>query len=74
MAVQFYKPGAKNPTGQIAYRGQYFRGGKTRTYSAAYRVPGSARTGDWTVKVGVFDPDFKKLWAWSERAATFKVH
>jgi hypothetical protein len=73
VAVQFYAPGASSPTGQVAFRGQRFTGTRTKTYRARYAVPKGARRGGWKVKVGVFDPDFKTLWQWSENAAAFTV-
>ena len=73
VAVQFYAPGASRPTAQVDYRGQSLKAGKRKRYTAKYKVPARARAGRWQVKVGVFDPDFKKLWHWSGSATSFTV-
>lgn len=64
VAVQLYRPGARTPTRQVPFRSQRLRRGKTRRYTARFRVPSDAPRGTWRVKVGVFDPDWEKLWAW----------
>ncbi|MCW3017243.1 MAG: hypothetical protein JWO02_4335 [Solirubrobacterales bacterium] len=74
VAVQLYQPGAgSTPTYQMAFRGQRLRAGVPRRYRVNYRVPASARTGGWKVKVGLFDPDFRKLLVWRPNAAAFTV-
>lgn len=45
----------------------------TTAYTVSIRVPTAARTGRWTVKVGLFDPDFQKLLGWRPNAAAFRV-
>ncbi len=65
VAVQLYAPGAgTSPTYQVAFRGQRLRAGVPRRYGVAYRVPAAARAGRWTVKVGLFDPSFRRLLVW----------
>lgn len=74
VAVQLYRPGGGNtPTYQLAFRGQHLRAGVPRRYRVSYRVPASARTGRWKVKVGLFDTDFQKLLVWRPNAAAFTV-
>ena len=72
VAIQFYAPGAV-PTGQVDFRGQSLRGKKRKLFTARYKIRPGAATGRWQVKVGVFDPDFKKLWHWSGSATSFSV-
>jgi hypothetical protein len=53
--------------------GQSFAAGQTRTYSTTWSVPGSARTGTYTLKIGVFAPGWGTLYHWNNNAATFSV-
>jgi hypothetical protein len=74
VAVQLYRPGAgRTPTYQMAFRGQRLRAGTPRSYRVGYRLPAAARTGRWKVKVGLFDPNFKRLLVWRPNAAAFIV-
>lgn len=73
VAVQLYRPGAKRPSYQLPFRGEHFRKGRPRRLRLRFNVPADARRGRWSVKVGVFDPDWKQLYVWSENAAQFIV-
>jgi hypothetical protein len=73
VAVQLYRPGSKRPSYQLPFRGEHFRKGHPRRLRLRFNVPRNARRGRWTVKVGVFDPDWKRLYLWSEQAAQFDV-
>lgn len=73
VAVQLFAPGASRPTFQQPFRGQRFRGGLPRRYVVRYKLPHGARVGGWMVKVGVFDPDFKRLLVWRPAAGAFVV-
>lgn len=74
VAVQLYAPGAgTTPTHQSAFRGQRLRAGVPRTFRVSYRLPAGARPGGWQVKVGLFDPNFRKLLVWRPAAGRFAV-
>lgn len=73
VAVQLYRPGARRPTYQLPFRGEHFRKDRPRRLRLRFDVPAAAPTGTWRVKVGVFDPDWKRLYLWSEHAAQFEV-
>ncbi|MCW2990867.1 MAG: hypothetical protein JWM73_1461 [Solirubrobacterales bacterium] len=73
VAVQLYRPGAGRPTYQLPFRGEHFRKDKPRRLRLRFDVPRDAAVGQWKVKVGVFDPDWKRLYLWSENAAQFTV-
>jgi hypothetical protein len=73
VAVQLYRPGARRPTYQLPFRGEHFRRNRPRRLRLRFNVPANAPTGTWRVKVGVFDPDWKRLYLWSEHAAQFEV-
>ena len=73
VAVQLFPPGSKRPSYQLPFRNQRFHDGRRRTLRLRFNVPGNAATGRWTVKVGVFDPDWQRLYLWTEHAAQFVV-
>lgn len=73
VAVQFYLPGSRSPAFQVPLRDVHFRAGRARRLSAHLRVPARARMGQWQVKVGVFDPDWRRLYVWLEDAGRFTV-
>ncbi|MFL5845339.1 MAG: hypothetical protein ACJ762_11645 [Solirubrobacteraceae bacterium] len=73
VAVQLYRPGAGKPTYQLPFRGEHFAKNKPRRLRLRFDVPRNAPVGEWRVKVGVFDPDWKRLYLWSENAARFSV-
>jgi hypothetical protein len=73
VAVQLYPPGARRPAYQVPFRGERFRAGRARRLRLFFDVPRDAPRGEWRVKVGVFDPDWKRLYLWSESAAAFTV-
>ncbi|MCC7363017.1 MAG: hypothetical protein IT303_01495 [Dehalococcoidia bacterium] len=58
---------------QRYYDGQSFTAGQSRTFQASWRVPLSARTGNYTVKVGVFTAGWGSVLHWNNAAATFSV-
>lgn len=73
VAVQLYAPGAAEPTYQVPFRSQRFRARVAKTFTVRYRLPAGARTGGWKVKVGVFDPDWKRLLVWRPSVGSFRV-
>lgn len=73
VAVQLYRPGSRRPTYQLPFRGEHFRKDRPRRLRLRFNVPADAPQGTWRVKVGVFDPDWKRLYLWSEHAAQFEV-
>lgn len=73
VAVQLYPPGARRPSYQLPFHGEHFRAHKARRLRLRFNVPSNAPAGEWTVKVGVFDPDWKRLYLWNENAARFTV-
>lgn len=73
VAVQLYRPGASRPTYQLPFRDERFRKNRPRRLRLRFAVPRDAPRGEWRVKVGVFDPDWKRLYLWSEDAARFTV-
>jgi len=73
VAVQLFPPGAKRAAYQLPFRNQRFHDGRRRTLRLRFNVPRAAPTGQWVVKVGVFDPDWKRLYLWTEHAAQFTV-
>jgi hypothetical protein len=52
---------------------QAFSAGQTRTYTASWSVPQSARTGTYTVKIGIFSPGWGTLYNWNNQASVFSV-
>jgi len=73
VVAQLYQPGGSKPLRQHAFRAQRLRGGVPRRYVASFRIPRGARTGTWSVKVGVFDPDWQRLWGWLPDGGRIKV-
>lgn len=73
VAVQLYAPGATEPTYQVPFRAQRFRARVPKAYTVRYEVPAGARAGGWKVKVGVFDPDWKRLLVWRPSVGSFRV-
>lgn len=72
VAVQLFPPGARRPAYQLPFHDQRFSG-RPRVLKLRFNVPRGAPRGRWLVKVGVFDPDWKRLYLWSEHAAQFVV-
>ncbi|MTD46477.1 hypothetical protein GKE82_19835 [Conexibacter sp. W3-3-2] len=73
VVAQLYQPGGRTPLRQHAFRAQRLRGGIARRYVATFRIPRTARTGTWRVKVGVFDPDWQTLWGWQPEGGRVTV-
>lgn len=73
VAIQLYKPGARRETYQQPFRNQRLRTKVGRRLRWTFTVPATARRGTWRVKVGVFDPNWKTLYHWTESAASFAV-
>lgn len=47
--------------------------GQSQTFKASWTTPASQATGTYTLKIGVFKPDWSATWAWNNSAATFSV-
>ncbi len=58
---------------QKIYNDQDFSGGETKRYTWKWEAPRDLAAGEYTVKVGVFSEDWKKLAAWDNRAADFRI-
>lgn len=50
-----------------------FSANTNSTVTLSWRVPSNARTGTYTVKIGIFSPGWGQLYHWNDRAATFQV-
>jgi hypothetical protein len=70
--VEIYAPNGTKVHQQF-WDNQSFTAGTTRTYSFSWRVPSTAARGTYTVKTGVFAPDWSSLHHWNNAAATFTV-
>jgi hypothetical protein len=73
VAVQLFPPGSRRPAYQLPFRNQRFHDGRRKTLRLRFNVPRDAPIGTWVVKVGVFDPDWTRLYLWTEHAAQFNV-
>jgi hypothetical protein len=62
---------ANTKVGQRIFTGQAFDAGVPRTYSWSW--PGTAATGPYTVRIGVFSADWKTLYDWNGQAGSFSV-
>ncbi len=71
--VEFYDPSGKKVF-QKYWDNQSFVGGQPRTYTTTWIVPGSAATGSYTVKIGVFKPGWSSLLYWNNGASSFSVN
>ena len=59
---------------QHFWDGQSFTASQTRTFTAAWSVPGTASPGTYSVKLGIFSTGWGKLYNWNNQAATFTVN
>jgi hypothetical protein len=66
-----------NSSGQKVFQqywnGQAFSSTVSRTFTANWRVPSNLPRGTYTIKVGVFGPNWAGLYTWNNSAATFTV-
>ena len=62
-----------NKIAQRIFRDERFDGGQSRLYRWVWRVPDDLPAGDYTVKVGVFDPSWRQLAAWDNDAGRIRV-
>jgi len=62
-----------NKVAQRIFENQRFDAGQTRTYEWTWKAPGDLPPGDYTVKVGVFDKDWKELAAWDNNAGEIRL-
>src|SRR5206468_449212 len=60
VAVQLFPPNAKRPAYQLPFRNQRLPDGRARVLRLRFNVPRNAPRGGWVVKVGVFDPDWRR--------------
>ncbi|MGH7621282.1 MAG: hypothetical protein ACREMU_02995, partial [Gemmatimonadaceae bacterium] len=64
------------PAGKVVQdvRGpQAFAGAQTRSFITNWAVPSGMAPGAYTVRTGVFSPDWSTLYRWNNNAATFQV-
>jgi len=74
VAIQLYGPGKKKAfSAQQAFKDQKLRKRVPRRFTMRFKVPAGAARGRWTVKVGVFNPDWNRLYSWTDNAGTFTV-
>jgi hypothetical protein len=72
VAVQvFHTNGKEGPKQQ--WDNQEFRPGETKAFTLIWNVPADVETGEYVVKVGVFTPNWSKVYDWNDSAATFTV-
>jgi hypothetical protein len=71
--VEIYGPNG-SVVRQKWFDNQAFAAGQTRTFSVSWAVPSTARTGVYTVKIGVFGAgDWDPLYYWNNNATQFSV-
>ena len=52
---------------------QAFAANVNRTFSANWTIPSNLPPGTYTLKIGVFAPNWAPMYAWNNGAATFTV-
>jgi uncharacterized membrane protein len=62
-----------NKVAQRVFSDQRFDAGQTRTYEWNWKAPDNLPPGDYTVKVGVFDKDWKEIAAWDNEAGEIRL-
>jgi hypothetical protein len=66
-----------NAAGQRVYQrfwdNQALGAGAKRNFSTNWAAPGNAASGNYTVKVGVFNPGWGGMLAWNDNASSFRV-
>jgi hypothetical protein len=67
------KDQGNNKVAHRIFRDQRFADGQARTYEWNWTAPDDLPPGDYTVKVGVFDRDWKEIAAWDNDAAEIKL-
>jgi hypothetical protein len=70
--IEIYGPAGEQVHQQV-FDNQAFGPGETKVYTTVWTVPGDAPAGEYTIKVGVFTPEWGKVHDWNDRAATFTV-
>src|SRR5262245_44701608 len=60
-------------SGQQYTPGQTFQAGETRSYEWFWTIPGTLPAGQYTVKIGVFQDHWSRLYAWNGDATRFTV-
>ena len=68
--VELYDPSGTR-VGQVSWDRQAFSANLTRSFSTSFKLPANAKTGTWTVKVGVFNPGWAGMLSWTNSATTF---
>ncbi len=62
-----------NKIAQRIFRKERFDGGQSRSYRWVWRVPDDLPVGNYRVKVGVFDSNWRELAAWDNDAGRIRV-
>jgi PDZ domain/Wzt C-terminal domain len=62
-----------NKVAQRVFSDQRFDAGQTRTYEWTWKAPDNLPPGDYIVKVGVFDKDWKEIAAWDNDAGEIRL-
>jgi hypothetical protein len=65
--------GAGTKVHQQGWDNQAFSAGQTRTYSSSWQIPATAPAGNYTVAIGVFQPNWASLTSWNGSAANFSI-
>lgn len=69
--VEIYGPGGK--VFQHWFPDERLRGGETVEYRVTWDVPAPATPGRYAVAIGVFSPDWRRVYLWDRRAAVIVV-
>lgn len=71
--IEIYAPGAASAIYQVYFENQTFAAGQQRSYPATWLVPAGTAVGNYSVKLGVFAPNWASLYSWNDSAAIFSV-
>ena len=58
---------------QVWWDNQALTANQTRTFSASWQLPSNLPPGQYTLKVGVFKPNWASMYAWNDSATRFTV-
>jgi hypothetical protein len=62
-----------NKVAQQVFENQQFDAGQTRPYKWTWKAPDDLPPGEYIVKVGVFDKDWKQIAAWDNKAGEIQL-
>jgi len=70
--IELWAAGAASPVYQVWFDNQTFAAGQQRSYPATWQVPANAAVGTYTVKLGVYAPQWASLYGMTD-GGTFTV-